>query len=98
MPLHVSSTCAHIQEVKIASHRFWYHQTYRWPSRARDKGKQNHQSDHEVEPKDWTHAADSVKINEQTEGNEHTIQIFTDGSKNEHGVGSGTAIYIHRTN
>jgi len=50
--------------------------------------------DHEVEPKDWTHLADSVKINEQKEGYEHTIQIFTDGSKNEHGVGSGTAIYI----
>ena len=50
--------------------------------------------DHEAEPKDWTHPADSVKINEQNEGNEHTIQIFTDGSKNEHGVGLGTAIYI----
>ena len=62
------------------------------------RDKQNHQLDHEVEPKDWTHPADSVKINEQTEGNEHTIQIFTDGSKNEHGVGSGTDIYIHRTN
>jgi hypothetical protein len=58
------------------------------------RDKQNHQLDHEVEPKHWTHPADSVKINEQTEGNEHTIQIFTDGSKNEHGVGSGTAIYI----
>jgi len=40
------------------------------------------------------HPADSVKINEQTEVNEYTIQIFTDGSKNEHGVGWGTAIYI----
>jgi len=34
MPLHVSSTCAHHQEVKIALHSLWYHQTYRWPSRA----------------------------------------------------------------
>ena len=34
MPLHVSSTCAHHQEVKIALHSFWYHHTYRWPSRA----------------------------------------------------------------
>jgi hypothetical protein len=58
------------------------------------RDKQNHQLDHELEPKDWTHSADLVKINEQTEGNEHTIQIFTDGSKNEHDVGSGTAIYI----
>ena len=28
MPLHVSSTCAHHQEVKIALHSLWYH-TYR---------------------------------------------------------------------
>ena len=36
MPLHVSSTCAHLQEVKIALHSLWYHHTYRWHSRARD--------------------------------------------------------------
>ena len=35
MPLHVSSTCAHHREVKIALHSLWYHHTYRWPSRAR---------------------------------------------------------------
>jgi len=29
MPLHVSSTCAHHQEVKIALHSIWYHHTYR---------------------------------------------------------------------
>jgi len=34
MPLHVSSACAHHQEVKIALHSLWYHHTYRWPSRA----------------------------------------------------------------
>ena len=34
MPLHVSSTCDHHQEVKIALHSLWYHHTYRWPSRA----------------------------------------------------------------
>jgi len=34
MPLHVSSTNAHHQEVKIALHSLWYHHTYRWPSRA----------------------------------------------------------------
>jgi len=27
MPLHVSSTCAHNQEVKIALHSLWYHHT-----------------------------------------------------------------------
>jgi len=34
MPLHISSTCAHHQEVKLALHSIWYHHTYRWPSRA----------------------------------------------------------------
>jgi len=33
-PVHVSSTCAHHQEVKISLHSLWYHHTYRWPSRA----------------------------------------------------------------
>jgi len=26
--------CAHCQEVKIVLYSLWYHQTYRWPSRA----------------------------------------------------------------
>jgi hypothetical protein len=30
MPLHVSNTRAHHQEVKIALHSLWYHHTYRW--------------------------------------------------------------------
>jgi len=30
VPLHVSSTCAHHQEIKIALHSLWYHHTYRW--------------------------------------------------------------------
>jgi len=34
MPLHVSSTCAHRQEIKIILYSLWYHHTYRWPSRA----------------------------------------------------------------
>jgi len=29
MPLHVSSTCAHHQKVRIALHSLWYHHTYR---------------------------------------------------------------------
>jgi ribonuclease HI len=58
------------------------------------RNRQNHQLDHEVELKDWTHPADSVIIGEQNEANEHTIQIFTGGIKNENGVGSGTAIHI----
>ena len=38
MPLHVSRTCAHHQEVKIALHSLWYHHTYRWPSGAQVEG------------------------------------------------------------
>ena len=34
MPLHVSSTCAHHQKVKITLHSLWYQHTCRWPSRA----------------------------------------------------------------
>jgi len=34
MPLHVSSICAHHQEVKVVLYSLWYHHTYRWPSRA----------------------------------------------------------------
>jgi len=30
MPVHVSSTCVHHQEVKIALHSIWYHHTYRY--------------------------------------------------------------------
>jgi len=29
MPLHVSSKCAHHEEVKIALHSLWYHHTYK---------------------------------------------------------------------
>ena len=34
---HVSSICAHHQEVKIVLHSLWYHHTYRWPSCAQDE-------------------------------------------------------------
>jgi len=49
MPLHVSSTCAHHQEVKIALHSLWYYQTFRWPSRAQvEKGLNLSQPVHET--------------------------------------------------
>ena len=58
------------------------------------KDKQNQLLDHETEPQDWTHPADTVRIGEQNEPMEHTIHIYTDGSKTERGVGSGIAIFI----
>ena len=48
--------------------------------------------DHEVQPKDWLRPADSVRITEQHD--QHAIPIFTDGSKSEHGVGAGVAVFI----
>jgi ribonuclease HI len=43
-------------------------------------------------PKEWLHPADLVKIIEAEE--DQGIQIYTDGSKNEKGVGAGIAIFI----
>ena len=34
MPLHISSTRAYRQEVKIVLYSLWYHHTYRWSSRV----------------------------------------------------------------
>lgn len=50
--------------------------------------------DQEVELKNWPHPADVVKIIEDNGYNEQTIQVYTDGSKNEYGVGSGVAIFV----
>jgi len=51
-----------------------------------------HEIDHEVQPKDWLHPVNSVRIAEDQD--EHAIQIFTDGSKSEHGVRAGIAMRI----
>jgi ribonuclease HI len=48
----------------------------------------------EVELKNWPHPADALKIIEVNDYEDQTIQIYTDGSKQEHGVRSGVAIYI----
>ena len=42
-------------------------------------------------PKDWLHPAEFVRIIETPEDEE--IQIYTDGSKTENGVGAGIAIF-----
>jgi len=48
--------------------------------------------DKDVQVKDWIHPADTVRITEHPEDEE--IQIFTDGRKNDSGVGAGIAIFI----
>jgi len=58
------------------------------------KGNQTQLIDREVELKNWPHPADVVKIIEDNGYKEQTIQIYTDGGKNEHGVGFGVAIFV----
>jgi hypothetical protein len=54
----------------------------------------SYKSDQKVKLKIWTHLADVVKIKEVNGDKEHTIDVYTDGSKNELGVGSGVAIFV----
>ena len=61
------------------------------------RDRQNRQLEHEVDPTDWTHPADLVRISDQGEEKEQTIHIFTVGSKNEHGVVQGL-LYTYKTN
>jgi ribonuclease HI len=46
-----------------------------------------------VRPQNWLHPADSIETREPIE-KQPTLQIFTDGSRSEHGVGSGVAIFV----
>jgi ribonuclease HI len=46
-----------------------------------------------MEVKYWTHPANCVTITEGQENNKHTVQVYTDGSRSENGVGSGIAIF-----
>jgi ribonuclease HI len=61
---------------------------------TKGKGSQTQLIDRQGELKNWLHPADVVKIIEVKEYKEQTIQVYTDGSKNEHGVGSGVAIFV----
>jgi hypothetical protein len=56
-------------------------------------GSQKRIINREVELEYWSHPADAVEIIEGTENKECTIQIYTDGSKSEHEVGSGVAAF-----
>jgi hypothetical protein len=55
-------------EIKAAETIRLYHIT---------RDRQNSQLDHKVEPKDWTHPADLVRISEKGEEKEHMIHIYT---------------------
>ena len=47
-----------------------------------------------MELKNWPHPAYVVKIVEDNRYKEQTIQVYTDGSKNKQGIGSGVAIFV----
>ena len=55
------------------------------------------QFDREMEIKHWTHPANSVKITEGQDGSKHTVHVYTDGSKGEHGLGFGITIFTSQT-
>jgi hypothetical protein len=58
------------------------------------KINQAHEIDQEGQPKDWLHPAYAVRITDKED--EHAIQIFTESSKSENGVGAGIAIFIQK--
>jgi hypothetical protein len=49
--------------------------------------------DHKVGYKYWPHPADTVTIEEVVSDKESTLQVFTDGSKQEQGVGAGAVVF-----
>jgi hypothetical protein len=58
------------------------------------KGSQTLLIDQDVELKNSPHPADMVKIIEDNGRRDKTIQTYTDGSKNQHGISSGVAIFV----
>jgi len=61
---------------------------------------QIYQIDKKENPKYWLHPADTVKVNDNIddttdarEDSKHSIQVYTDGSKSERGVGAAVVIF-----
>jgi ribonuclease HI len=59
----------------------------------RERRSQTQLVDREVEFKNWPHQAEDVSITEAKGHEEQTIQAYTDGNKNEQGVGSVLVIF-----
>jgi hypothetical protein len=66
----------------------WPHPTWR------RSGRLPLSADRETELKNWPNTVNVVKTTEDNGYEQRTITIYTDGSKNEHGVGSGVAIFV----
>jgi hypothetical protein len=60
----------------------------------RNGGHSQKKIDHDVELKNWSHPADVLHIIEVNGCKEQTIQVYTNRSKSEHGVGSGVATFV----
>jgi hypothetical protein len=58
----------------------------------RGRGSTQNEIDKDDKPKEWLHPTEIVRIIENPE-EEEELQIYTDGSKNEKGVGAGIAIF-----
>jgi len=58
------------------------------------RGNQTQAVDREVELQHWQHPADEAKILVADEHKDQIIHAYTDGSKTQHGVGSGVATFI----
>jgi ribonuclease HI len=58
------------------------------------RGSQTQEIDYVVEHKNWPYPADGAIIIEEEETKDSTVLAYTDGSKSELGVGSGTVMFI----
>jgi ribonuclease HI len=68
-----------------------------WPHPTQRRNRRVTLSDdREVELQNWPNPVDEVKTTEDKGNEQRTILIHTDGSKNEQGVGSGVAIFVHQ--
>ena len=66
-----------------------------WPHPTRRRnGRLTLLADREMELKNWPKPADMVKTTEYKGYEQRTVLIYTDGSKNEHGVRSEVAIFV----
>jgi ribonuclease HI len=67
-----------------------------WPHPTqRRNGRVTLSDDREMELQNWPNPADEVKTTQNKEY-ERTILVYMDGSKNEHGVGLGVAIFVQQ--
>lgn len=46
--------------------------------------------------REWPHPAENIELQEKDDDERYTVQIYTDGSRTDTGVGSGIAVYISK--